>query len=478
MSKAVAETTEKYNEHLSQWTRSRDAIKGQDRIHDKGEEYLPKPAGWTNGMYTKYKKAALFYNATGRTYSAFKGLIFRKEPDINGKNIEEFLEDCTLSGTSLEEYSEKVVCEELKTSRFGVLVDHPDQTGFELSQAEAEAMGNRSYLVSYEAENILEAKTGRVGNKTVLVRVRLKEMYEVSGDDEFETKEAEQIRVLDLSIPEGVEDEKEYSGPLVYRQRIFRKEKDEKTGWAEVEKLRTYPLMDGKYIEEIPFYMVGGYDYRTPHLIDLVNANLSHYVGYADHRHGVFTANRAQFYATGVKDEELPEEMVLGGQEFWNFPNPEAEVGVAEASGNGLIPSEKLLDKLEAFMANLGARMLMPEGNESDKTATEYVIKKQGENSSLADVSKLVSQCLTKAMKFAARWMGIAEDDIEIKLNTDFIPFQATPDDLLKMIQSVQSGGYLVDDLLWWARQNEIVDPSIPDEDRKAKLETDRPPEM
>lgn len=164
--------------------------------------------------------------------------------------------------------------------------------------------------------------------------------------------------------------------------------------------------------------------------------------------------------------------------EFWNFPNPEARAGVLEASGTGLEPSAKNLDKLEAFMANLGARMLMPEGNEGDKTATEYVIKKQGENSSLADVSKLVSQCLTKAMKFAARWMGVDEEGIEIKLNTDFIPFQATPDDLIKMIQAVQSGGYTLDDMLWWARQNEIVDPSIPDEERKAKLETDRPAGM
>lgn len=465
MSNSVTETPQQYNEHLPQWTRCRDAIKGQDRIHEKGEEYLPKLSGQESDSYKKYKNQALFYNASGRTFSTYKGLIFRKEPDINADAIAEFVEDCDNAGTPLSEFAEEAVKEELKTSRFGILVDHPNMDDKNLSQAEAQQQGLRPYLVAYKAEDVFEVKTKRVGNKTVLYRVRLQEVHEEETDDEFKTEQIDQVRVLDLDEELG----------NIYRQRVFRKEGSEKdTKWAEVEDLRQYPKMNGQNITEIPFYMVGGYDFRTPHMVDLVNVNLSHYVAYADHRKGIAWTTRPQPYAVGVRDEDL-DGLTMGGEELWHSGNAEAKFGMLEYSGSGLTASENNLDKLEEMMANIGARMLMPEvGGEAD-TATEFVIKKQGENSSLSDVSKIVSQCLTKAMKFAARWMGVAEDDIEIILNTDFIPVQATPDDLTKMIQAVQSGRWLMDDVLWWARQNEIVDPTIPDEERKNRLETMKP---
>lgn len=465
MSKSVAESTGKYKEHLPQWTRCRDAIKGQDRIHEKGEEYLPMLSGQDTGQYGKYKQQALFYNASGRTFRGYKGLLFRKDPDINALGLDDLVEDCTLSGVPLAEYAEQVTCEELKTSRFGVLVEHPDTGRSNLSQSEAQRQGFRPYFVSYYAEDILEAKTKRVGNKTILYRVRLQETFEQQADDEFKTDPIEQIRVLDLDPDAN----------YAYRQRVFRMDKQKDGDWAEVLDMRKYPKRNGAPISEIPFFMVGGYEYRTPHLVDLVNVNLSHYVAYADHRRGVSFTTRPQPYGTGIKNDDLPGEMVLGEGSFWNFPNSDATLGMLEYTGSGLSASEKQLSELKEDMANLGARMLLPQGSNAE-TATEFVIKKQGENSSLSDVSNMVSDCLTKAMRFAARWMGVNDDGVEIRLNTDFIPFQATPEELTKMIGAVQTGLYTMDDYLWWARQNEMVDPTIDDQDRKTQLQTAPPP--
>lgn len=460
MSKTVAETTAKYDKRLPQWARCRDAVEGQDAIHDKGEEYLPKLSGQEAEDYTKYKKQALFYNATGRTYKAYKGLIFRKPPNINADPIEDFVEDCTLAGMSLEEFSEMMVEEELQTSRFGVLVDHPDTGGSQLSQREAEQMGNRPYLVAYKAEDVLEAKTKRIGNRTILAQVRLKEMVDGPEEDEFDTKQIEQIRVLDL------DPEQDYA----YRHRIFQQTDNDGNEWAERTDMRKYPKMNGQPIKEIPFYMVGGYDYRTPHLLDLVNVNISHYVAYADHRRGVAYTTRPQHMVFGVRDEDMPDEFVIGSGQVYNFPNPEATAMILEYAGTGLSASEKNLDDLKEDMANIGAKMLMPEG--APETATEFVIKKQGENSSLSGVSKNVSDCLDDAIKFAARWMGVDESDITIRLNRDFIPFQATPEQVNMMIRNVQTGKYTEADYLWWLEQNEIVDPTVSNGDRLAEMQT------
>jgi len=206
-------------------------------------------------------------------------------------------------------------------------------------------------------------------------------------------------------------------------------------------------------------------------MIDLVNVNISHYVAYADHRKGIAWTTRPQPYAVGVREGDL-ENLTMGGEELWHSENSEAKFGMLEYSGSGLTASENVLQELKEDMANLGARALMPEVGGYADTATEFVIKKQGENSSLSNISKIVSQCLTKAMQFAARWMGIDDEDIKIELNTDFIPFQAKPDDLIKMIQAVQSGQYSQDDFMWWLHQAELVDPTVPDDERINQLQT------
>src|SRR5699024_234416 len=121
---------------------------------------------------------------------------------------------------------------------------------------------------------------------------------------------------------------------LAYRQRVFRE--FEGKGWQEVEELQRNPKMNGNAIDEIPFFMTGGYDFRTPHMIDLVNVNLSHYVAYADHRQGVSWTTRPQPWASGNDADDIPENPVLGGGTLWNFPNENSKIGMLEYSGEGL----------------------------------------------------------------------------------------------------------------------------------------------
>lgn len=483
MSNSVSEATDAHDGFKDLWKKCRDAIRGHDKIQQEGKTYLPKLSGQEKDDYKKYKEQALFYPATGRTYKAFKGLIFRKESTVNlPDSMDDFQADVTLSGMSLKKFAELAVEEELKVSRFGILVDYPTlPEDSNLSQREAEQRGIRPFLVSYTAEDIIgDPQTRKVGTRTILSKIRLKEHYvDTDPEDEFKHVAKERVRVLDLAPPPEVPDEQfdEYEGPLYYRQRVFFPSEKDDTIWEEHTDQRRYPKMQGELIEKIPFYIVGGHEYREPTLLDLVNVNLSHYVAYADHRRGVSFTTRPQPYGTGVKEEEMPDSMVMGGGSFWNFPSSEAEIGMLEYSGEGLTASENMLKDLVEMMASVGARLLMPESN-VEETATEFVIKKQGENSALGTVAKNVSDALTEALKFAARWASAPDDEVGIKLNTDFIPFQATPEDVVKMIGAVQTGLYSIDDYLWWLKQSEMVDPTKDEDEREAELQTTPPPGM
>lgn len=172
--------------------------------------------------------------------------------------------------------------------------------------------------------------------------------------------------------------------------------------------------------------------------------------------------------------------MVLGGGSIWRSRHEGASFGMLEYSGSGLTASEHVLEELKKDMATLGARMLMPENLAQPETATEFMIKKQGENSALSTVAELSSQVLTKATRFAARWMGVAAfEDIEVQLNTDFIPFEMSTEDMIRMWSLVQSGApFTADDWLWNAKQGERLNPTIDDEDRIAQMQTAPPQGM
>lgn len=468
MSEKVALPTAEVEDMREEWQKCRDAISGQKAIKKAGETYLPKLSGQDAPQYEKYKKQALYFNASGRTHKSFLGMIFRKDPDYKlPESMEAFIEDVDRKGNTLDEYGRSVVSEELETSRIAVLVEYPSTVGQELSVAEAEEQGIQPYLVSYKAEDILGYKERRIGNKTVLTQVRLKESSPVNGDDEFEEVIEQRVRVLDLTLEDSDGNE---TKELKYRQRVFVKtDKD----WIEDEKQRQFPLMKGKFITEIPFFCVGGLKIREPEMIDLVNVNISHYISDADHRAGVAWTTRPQPWATGINDDELVD-ATLGGGELWTTRNTEGDFGMLEYSGNGLKASENQINKLEDRMSVLGARMLT-NNDQKEQSATEFVGKKQGENSALSFVADRVSKTLTEALKFVAKWMGLDDADIEYRLNKDYVPVGAKPDDIIKMITAVQTGKYTQQDYLWWLEQNEVIDPSIDLETRQSEMETSKP---
>ncbi len=118
------------------WLRARDLIAGEDAVKAAGQRYLPRLEAQSDAEYQGYKSRACFFNATGRTFDGFLGLVFRLEPTVKlpdrhagvGGALRVFSMDVDLMGTSLFTYCKGVVGEVLAVGRCGTLIEWAGKT--------------------------------------------------------------------------------------------------------------------------------------------------------------------------------------------------------------------------------------------------------------------------------------------------------------------------------------------------------------
>jgi hypothetical protein len=457
-----------YTTRKVQWEKLSDCNEGQEAIHAKGVKYLPKLSGQSNDDYKAYLNRTLFYGATARTIDGLTGMIFRKAPIVEvPQGLQKMIDDVTLDGMNLIGFAEDIVQDVVELGRAGILVDHP-ATPTNTTVATAEALNIRPFLKHYDAESIFNWKTASVNNALVLTQVRLWECVP-TGTTEFDDSERKQIRILDLNELGQ------------YRQRIF---VEKKVVGLDGEKWEQFgddiiPLKGGLPLNFIPFYFAGVKnglpDAEKPPLIDLANANLSHYVSTADLEHGAHFTALPTAVITGHTEEEVDKttEYRIGAANAWVFPNAETQVQYLEFQGQGLGALETRVQKKEEYMAFLGARMLSP-----DKKAVESAeaanIHRAGESSVLASIAASVSQTIEDAVRFMAEWAGMS-GNVVFKLNNDFAAVKMSAQELTALFQTYQGGGMAFADFLYNLKRGEIIQEDRTEEDIRSEIETSNP---
>lgn len=463
-----------YLQRKPQWERCRDAIAGQETVHACGEKYLPMLSGQNTDEYNAYKNRALFHGATSRTLDALSGMVFRKEPQIEVPSaMNDFMEDVTLDGMSFRGFAEDVVDHDIAVGRGGIMIDHPEaiqlEEGGQVTIAQAEAMNMRPFLKLYNAESIFNWRTASRNNAMILTEVRLWEtVVEDDPLNEFEVDEHEQIRVLD------------FNEAGQYRQRVFRKAtggENNSKEWIQFGP-DVIPLLRGQPMDFIPFIFFGvknsGPDAEKPPLIDLANANFSHYTSTADLEHGAHFTALPTAVITGFNDEENNPSFRIGSASAWVFPDPDADAKYLEFEGQGLEALEKRVQKKEEYMATLGARMLAPEKRQVE-TAEVAGIHRMGENSVLASLAGSVDNSLEQALIIAAEWMGVQNPDVTVMLNKDFIAVKMAPEELKAQMLAWQSGAIAFADLLHNLKRGEIVQDDRTEDEIRSEVEVSNP---
>ena len=432
-------------EMLAIWEKCEDVREGQIAVHEAGNIYLPVLSGQSNAEYQAYKRRAVFYGAMSRTVDAFSGMIMRVPPSVD--NQSPYLDDVTGHDCSLAEFTGEVLEEVLVTGFGGILVEHSPMAKA-VTLAQAQAAGARPYLALFDADSVIN---WRMDGKRITQLILEEEEY--IAKSEFEGEEQCFYRVLDLDELGN------------YRQRKF----IEKDKYFVQVGDDIYPLMNGAYLKEIPFFFLGDAD-ELPLLIDLVDLNISHYMTTADLENGCHFTGIPQPWLAGV---QLPDGVTLsvGGVNAWVFPDPSAKAQYLEFSGQGLGALEKRLELKEKQMAALGAKMLSD--SVTAETATGASLRSTGEFSVLAQLSDRVGKVLSRACSFMHQWAGL--QPVTIKLNTDYLPAKMTPQELQALVAAWQAGGISSMTLFNNLQQGELIANGVTFEEEQAQIAEQAP---
>lgn len=395
-----------YTEMKAAWAKMRDCATGLRALHKRGSVYLPRLGGQTADSdvhYQSYLKRAQYFNAVGRTIDAMSGYVFRKQPTITlPESMQAYAKDIDFNGISLEGFLSSLVEEVIEVGRAGVLVEYPQregaQNGARLTINDSQKMGLRPYLTTYKTEDVINWRSAKVNNATMLVAVFLKELYD-----------EDQTQIRELYLEDG------------YKQRIWRKDAD-KGNWIVFAVVN--PMLNGASIPYIPFFPVGVKEadikVQPPPLEGLADTCLGYYRNSADYENALHVVGTPTPWVNGVDDPEKVPEMHIGSNTFLKLPR-DSEAGYLQCGADGVAALKEAMQEKKLEMAAQGARMLDNEKRAAE-SADAQSIKRGGENSILASLAGSVEMTVTKALRFMAEWIGINPDQVNVELNKDYIP--------------------------------------------------------
>jgi Domain of unknown function (DUF4055) len=423
-------------DHIALAKRIRAFIKGAKAVR---EYVLPLPGQEANGDDHKLFKARAYYlPALDRTIDAFVGMIMSSGAKVDGlpETYSTYTDDVTNDGETLDRFTSHLVREVVSVARGAVVVDYPDRADAStMTRLEAERLGLRAYARFYRTEDVINWQIRTKDGQRVLSQIRLYEDYEEPGVDEWDRETGRQIRVMDID-----------PNTNTYRVRIFRHTAD-KAGWQLFGAPR-YPLMNGAPLTYIPC-MVFGPSSLDPSILD--KPPLDEVADVAEALLQNSAGNEWALMFCGC-----PTVVISGSvpQDADGNPMP-IKIGSSTAiilgegatatmlqmddKANGAIIAE--MERKEAHMAQLGARILINSGSNNISTETAKM-ERVGEYSVLADISRTIAAGMTEVLRMLMQWNGMTEEaasKIVLTLNTEFVPKGMETGELTEWIKGVQA---------------------------------------
>ncbi len=448
-----------YEAAQARWRLVRDVCKGSEAVKAAEQRYLPKPNRHDTSKenaerYESYLARAVFYNATGRTRDGLVGAVFRVVPTLTVPALLDYMQtDANGAGISVYQQSQTVLADVLETGRALVLVDFPAVES--ASRADMQSGKARATITAYPAEAVINWRTTKVGARHLLSLAVLRETHEV--EDGFGVKSYPQYRVL--SLRDGV-----------YTVDVWRQAAGE--GAFEIAETYNPRRSNGAPWSEITAFFVGAQNNDTSidesPLYDLAEINIGHYRNSADYEDSVYLVGQPQVFMAGLDDhwvKMLEEKGIYFGSRAI-LPLPQGgSAGILQAQPNGL--AKEAMDAKERQMVALGARLV--EKGSATKTATEAASDNAAEHSVLSLVASNVSEAYTKALQFAAEYMG-ATGECVYALNQDFIEARLDPQTLAELVKSWQAGAITDADLWAQLRRYGLIDAEKSDDQIREEL--------
>lgn len=438
---------------LPRWELIADCLDGEDAIKAKLDKYLPVPdaeAGGTttSARYKSYIMRAVFYGVTARTLTGLVGQVFGRDTLITlPEGLMQLVEDVEGTGTGLEQQAKKALEYVLSFGRGGLLADYPKTNG-SVTKAQIESGEMRPIIKLYNPRNIINWRTKKVGAKTLLCLVVLRETIDVE-DDGFETKTAVAYRILKLT-PENV-----------YTVEMYRE--DTQNGKTVVV-AHDAPVMptkaDGSTFDVIPFTFFGpennDADMDASPLYSMATLNVAHYRNSADYEDACFIAGQPTPVFSGLTEEWVKSVMngkvFLGSRGGIMLPKDGA-ASMLQAQPN-MMPKEAM-DMKEGQMRALGAKLV--EERSIRRTATEATQDEAAQTSILSSATKNVTAAYTKALLWAQEFAPSAAGEIVFTLNSDFDLSNMSPQERQQLIAEWQAEAITFSEMRSALRRNGVA---------------------
>lgn len=458
----------------SRWNLVADCVAGQERIKAAKTKYLPKPNAADNSVentkrYEAYVQRALYVNYTNRTLKGLVGTVFDIDPAIHiHEDMEPIVEDVTGDGVPLVQQSKKATKYALAFGRGGLLVDYPTEGDptIQRTVADQEAGYLRPTISLYEPEQIINWRTRKIGAKSVLSLVVLKERY-VADDDGFSPQLKDQYRALRL-------DEQGKYYVEIYRD-------------GAGEGMQRFDPKDsaGQAFDHIPFHFFGAenndVEVDDAPLYDLAEINIAHYRNSADYEESVFIVGQPTPWMSGLTkmwvEEVLEGEIQLGARAAVPLPEGGA-MGIMQAEANSM--AAEAMEKKEDQMIAIGAKII--EKAEAQRTATEVNKEAASEHSVLGTIAQNVSAAYTKALQDCTLFMGLEQEvqedtpdggdtvsvPVGIALSTEFDNANTSPEARRQIVEEWNAGAITFGEMRDGLREAGVA--SVPDEEAAEEI--------
>lgn len=419
-----------FTKAFSVWRKVRHAVSGDLVTYLRNVGKNEPDPDYGNKRQKEYEDGAICYNFTKRTLSGMVGAVMRKEPEqIIPAKLEYLLQNADGSSVGLWQQAQDTLGEIDSVGRGGLLVDAPDVQAATMAEQNAGLLN--PVLAYYTAENIINWRTERVGSVNRVVMVVLREQYEYQdGADEFSYLCGEQYRVLDV-----------YGGK--YRQRVYRFDATGVELTGEVAEI--YPQLGGLDADVIPFTFIGATN--NDHTIDdapllpLAELNIGHFRNSADNEESSFVVGQPTlFIAPGdqmsleIFNEANPNGVKMGSRSGHNI-GAGGNAFLVQAEANNL--AKENMKQKEEQAIQIGAQLITPS---QQITAESARLQRGADTSVMSTIAGNVSAAYTQALKWVAGMVGVPEDGIEFKLNTDFFLQPMTAQDRAAWMADINAG--------------------------------------
>lgn len=426
---------EEIRKMLPIWDRIKDCLDGEDAVKAQTVKYLPVPDAESGGTaesprYRNYIMRSVFYGVTARTLLGLLGQVFGRESVIELPNdIQIMLTDAEGTGTGIEQQAKRALGFCLSYGRGGLLADFPTTDGVVTKQQIDDGV-MRPILRLYAPQDIINWRTKKVGAKTLLSLVVLRETLDVE-DDGFETKTQTAYRVLRLAEDNSytmqlyIEDDQQVDKPL-----------------SEYGEVVTPRKADGSTFDQIPFVIFGpennNADVDSAPLDSLASLNIAHYRNSADYEDAVFIAGQPTPVFSGLSQEWVDKVMkgrvYLGSRAGIMLPK-DGQAELLQAQPN-MLPKEAM-DAKEGQMRALGAKLV--EDRSIRRTATEATQDEASETSILSSSTKNVSAAYRSALEWCMDFTPGGRQTFDFELNSDFDLSNMTPAERQQLIAEWQA---------------------------------------